>query len=136
MYAKSYRAAWSQVCLGTRCAPKTPKHPCGWKAGPTGWVVIFEPLSGGPAQSSSFREAKAMCTRLGALRQAARWTRCVPSFWKHVENLCTFCRSTSTWRHPSRRKLRKTHHNAERHDSLADSLLDNNNRGETRWSVT
>ena len=48
-------------------------------------VVIFEPLSGGPAQSSSFREAKAMCTRLGALRQAARWTRCVPSFWKHVE---------------------------------------------------
>ena len=31
-----------------------------------------------------------------ALRQAARWTRCVPSFWKQVVNLYTVCRSSST----------------------------------------
>ena len=37
-YAKSYRAAWGQVCLGLRGAPKTLKISCGWKEAPTGWV--------------------------------------------------------------------------------------------------
>ena len=37
-HAKSYRAAWSQVCLGLRGAPKTLKLPCRCKAAPTRWV--------------------------------------------------------------------------------------------------